>query len=371
MSGLDHIIREIIQSEGPISLESYMSLAMSHPRHGYYMTHDPLGAGGDFTTAPEISQMFGELVGLWSAQVWTALGAPNPVRLVELGPGRGVLMQDFIRAARIVSGFHEAIDVHMVETSPVLARAQRERLESAGVAVNWHTHLGSVPEGPAIILANEFFDALPVRHYVKTSGGWRQRMVGLDAQGNFTYAAAETPEDALHAPAEPGEILEIGAVSQVQMTTLASRIAEQGGVALIFDYGHTETCLGETLQAMRHHAFADPLRDPGLADLTAHVDFAALGRAARSRGVQTFGPVTQGDFLLRLGIVERAEALLRKASAGQAADIEAALVRLVSNQSDVELAAGKVSGMGGLFKVLALGQPGLPQPAGFEPEPRT
>ena len=365
MNPLEREIREIIASEGPIPLESYMHYALAHPAHGYYMTRDPLGAEGDFTTAPEISQMFGELIGLWAAQLWVAMGAPKKLRLIELGPGRGVLMQDFLRAARVVDGFKAALDLHFVETSPVLAEAQRARLETDGVAVTWHTSLDSVPQGPAIVIANEFFDALPVRHYVKTARGWCERLVGLDAAGEFIFVAADTPEDMIRAPGREGEILEIGAISQQVMKTLANRLEAQGGFALVIDYGHVETSLGETLQAMRGHAYVDPLRAPGEADLTAHVDFAALARAARAGGVQTFGPVPQGEFLLRLGIVERTEALMRKADPRQSAELEAALVRLVSTQREVDLTAGKVSGMGGLFKVLALAQHGLPQPAGF------
>ncbi len=369
MSDLEKIIREIIAGEGPIPLESFMNYALAHPAHGYYMTRDPLGAAGDFTTAPEISQIFGELIGLWSAQLWTAMGAPNPLRLIELGPGRGVLMQDFLRAARVVAPFFDALDLHMVETSPVLAGAQRKRLENDGVPVAWHRSLETVPEGPAIVVANEFFDALPVRHYVKTPAGWCERLVGLDAHGHFAFTASPIPEDSIRGKAEEGCILEIGAVAQRIARALAERLANQGGAALIIDYGHLETGLGETLQALKGHAFADPLRDPGAADVTAHVDFAALARAARAGGVQTFGPVPQGEFLLRLGVVERTEALMRKASPRQSAELEAALVRLVSTQSEVELTAGKISGMGGLFKVLALVQHGLPQPAGFAEEP--
>ena len=368
MSELRRLIADIIETDGPMPLETFMGYALSHPAHGYYMTRDPLGAAGDFTTAPEISQMFGELIGLWAAQLWVAMGSPDPVRLIELGPGRGALMQDFLRAARVIEAFHAAIDVHLVETSPVLAEAQRARLANEGVPVAWHHELESVPQGPAIVVANEFFDALPARHYVRTPRGWCERMVGLDADGGFVFVANPEPEASLRATAAPGAILEIGALSQSIMATLATRLATQGGVALVIDYGHAETSLGETLQAVRDHAPVDPLRDPGEADLTTHVDFAALGSAARSRGAQTFGPATQGEFLLRLGIVERSEALIRKASPGQAADIEAALVRLVASETDVELAAGRVSGMGSLFKVLAVAQPGLPQPAGFQDE---
>ena len=365
MSKLEAILREMIEAEGPMPLESYMSFALSHPEHGYYMSRDPIGAAGDFITAPEISQMFGELIGLWSAQYWAAMGAPKSLRLIELGPGRGTLMQDFLRASRVVAPFHAALDVHLVETSPVLAHAQRARLADEGVAVTWHQQIETVPAGPAILIANEFFDALPVRHYIKTQRGWCEQMVGLDENGDFAFVPFDAPEPSLPASAAIGSVLEIGASAQQIMAAIAARIEAQGGVALAIDYGHTQTQMGETLQAIRGHAAVDPLRNPGGCDLTTHVDFAALARAAQASGAEVFGPVTQGDFLLRLGIVERTEALMRKASAKQSAELEAAMVRLVSAKPEVELSAGTVKGMGELFKVLAVAQSGLPQPAGF------
>ncbi len=365
MNALETLLREMIETEGPMPLESFMGFALSHPQHGYYMTREPFGAAGDFVTAPEISQMFGELLGLWSAQYWAAMGSPKTLRLLELGPGRGVLMQDFLRASAAVPAFRAALDVHLVETSGRLAQVQRARLAPEGVSVTWHHDLDSVPAGPTIAIANEFFDALPVRHYEKTMRGWCERGVGIDATGQLAIAPFETPEKSLQLDAQEGAILEIGAFGQQIMTALAARLALQGGAGLIIDYGHTRTQFGETLQAVRGHASVNPLHDPGESDITAHVDFDALARAARAGGAQTFGPVTQGNFLLRLGVVERTEALMRNANAQQGAELESALLRLVSKQGVVDTPLGKINGMGALFKVLAVTQEGLPQPAGF------
>lgn len=359
MSALGERLREIIASEGPISLERYMALALNDPQHGYYMTRDPLGAAGDFVTAPEISQMFGELVGLWAVDLWARMGAPRPLRLIELGPGRGTLMADALRAARACPAFLAAVDVHLVETSPVLAVSQKRALAQAEAPISWHPTIESAPAGPAIVLANEFFDALPVRHYVRAENSWRERLVGTDAQGALTFGAASEPEPTIEIDAPVGAILEVGAAGQILLRNLARRLVEQGGAALVIDYGHLRSSLGETLQAVRSHTRAELLSDPGEADLTAHVDFAALERAARSSGAAVFGPVEQGDFLRRLGIVARAAHLKREATAGQVRMIDSALARLTGANSH------ESPGMGRLFKVLAVAAPDCPTPAGF------
>ncbi|RAI40214.1 hypothetical protein CH341_24300 [Rhodoplanes roseus] len=340
-----------------------MALCLGHPTLGYYATRDPLGAAGDFTTAPEISQMFGELLGIWAAAIWQQMGSPEKVRLVELGPGRGTMMADMLRAARVLPPFRAALDVHLVETSPVLEQRQRETLATAGVALAWHQALEAVPDGPAIIVANEFFDALPVHQAVKSRQGWCERTVALDPDGTFVLATgpAETalaervPEFWRVAPS--GSVFEWRDAAPVE--ALARRVVH-GGAALVIDYGHVDQGLGETLQAVRGHGFADPLATPGEADLTAHVDFSALAAAATAAGARVDGPVTQAAFLQRLGIVARAERL--KAAAPQkAADVDAALARL--------LAPGK-TGMGTLFKVLACADPALgPLPALSETDP--
>ena len=258
------LLRRRIAQAGPISIADFMAEALGHPEHGYYMTRDPLGAAGDFVTAPEVSQMFGELIGLWCAEVWRGGGAQRPVRLVELGPGRGTLMADALRAARVMPGFADALTVHLVETSPVLETMQRRAL--AGHAVQWHRSLDELPDGPLLLVANEFFDALPVRQFQYTPDGWRERMVGLDEDGEgFRIGlapggtAAETLiPDEIRSAARPGDIAEICPAGLAVMDAVARRIAAHGGAALIVDYGHAASAPGETLQAVRGHAGPTP-----------------------------------------------------------------------------------------------------------------
>ena len=275
MTALLDEIRALIVERGPITVEQYMQLALAHPDHGYYMNRDPFGATGDFTTAPEISQMFGELIGLWSAEVWSGMGSPDPVRLVELGPGRGTLMSDALRAARIVPAFRNALDVRLVETSPALAAMQHDLLVDGGVAVSWAQTLKEVPDGPAIVIGNEFLDALPVRQFVRVSGQWRERTVRANGDGALVFGVADKAEPYIRANAANGEILEVNPSGHRLMFELGARIAKQGGAALLIDYGHAVTRFGDTLQALRAHRYVDPLGSPGECDLTAHVDFAA------------------------------------------------------------------------------------------------
>jgi SAM-dependent MidA family methyltransferase len=357
MTALADELREIIVAEGPMSVERYMALCLQHPRHGYYTTREAIGRAGDFITAPEVDQMFGELLGLWAALVWTDMGAPRPFRLVELGPGRGTLMADALRATRIVPGFHAAARIDLVETSPRLKAAQRENLEGASQHIGWHRAIEDVPRGPAIIIANEFFDALPVRHYVRDADGWHERVVGLDAKGMLRFGALPEPVEIAAVAGAPGQLLEIGHAALRAMDQLARRIAADGGALLLCDYGHTTTGLGETLQAMRDHDYVDVLATPGEADLTAHVDFAAVARAAETGGGCVHGPVEQGIFLRRLGIVERAAMLRRRANETQALLIDAALARFTAPDSS----------MATLFKVMAVTQRDALVPPGFEP----
>ena len=366
MSDLGAIIRSMIAQEGPMSLERYMGLALGHPRHGYYMTRDPLGASGDFITSPEISQMFGEIIGVWCADYWARMGAPGRINLVELGPGRGTLMRDVLRAARVMPGFSQAINVQLVEMSPVLRVAQKETLRDAGARIEWFHHFAELPPGPAIILANEFFDALPVRHFVRTRYGWRERVVGLGAGDGLSFGVGPSNISALRVLAPEGSIIESGAIGQRLMTEIARRLVAEGGVALAIDYGYAQTALGETLQAMRAHAYVHPLREPGEADLTTHVDFAALARAARSVGARVHGPVTQADFLLGLGMAARADALKRAAPPARGPVIESELRRLTAHSNDEAVDACRASGMGSLFKVIAVAGSGDVAPAGFE-----
>ncbi len=357
---IDHLRRRIAL-DGPLSVAAYMEEALGHPRFGYYMTRDPLGAEGDFVTAPEISQMFGELIGLWCAVVWQSMGRPAAVNLVELGPGRGTLMADALRAAGMVSGFREALAVHLVETSPALRRCQGRALEDTDA--RWHDSFARVPEGPLLLIANEFFDALPIRQFERRDGAWRERLIDAGGEaGGLCWVLSPPVPPIFGAPGfdDPGDIPE-GAVVEVRPVALAlahalgERLAGAGGAALIVDYGYQRSAPGDTLQAVRGHAFHDPLEDPGEADLTAHVDFAALARAAAEGGARTYGPVPQGGFLESLGIAARTEALVAAATPGQTADIAAAQRRLVG-----------AADMGELFKVLALTHPELPPPPGFD-----
>lgn len=365
MNELGEKLREMIASEGPLQIERFMELALWHPKLGYYMTRDGLGAAGDFITAPEISQMFGELLGVWAAEIWGTLGGPAPLRLVELGPGHGTLMVDAVRAARVSPSFFATLDIHLVEVSPILKERQIAALAAASIKATWHERLEDVPPGPAIVFANEFFDALPVRHYVKTPEGWCERQVGLDADGNLAFGLGGLPETTIRAAAPNGTVLEISTAAYRAAAALATRLAAEGGAALIIDYGHGETSFGETLQALRAHRRVDPLSDPGEADLTVHVDFAALARAAQACGAAVFGPVPQGEFLSRLGIFQRAASLKRHADPRQAVDIDGALLRLLGSGPMIGVGGTQVPGMGALFKVMAMTQPGLPAPQGF------
>jgi SAM-dependent MidA family methyltransferase len=353
---LDAVMREIVAQEGPQSLERVMELALGHPAFGYYMTRDPFGAAGDFVTAPEISQMFGELIGLWAAQVWLSMGSPSRFNLVELGPGRGTLMADALRAGAAVPGFREAVAVTLVETSPVLRRAQAASLEKTGVAPRWADEVAAIPPGPAIILANEFFDALPARHYVRSGGAWRERLIGLSADGALAFGLAPQGEPELKGEAPEGAIYEIQPSALKIMATLARRLAAQGGALLAIDYGHSGAGFGETLQAVRAHRSVDPLTDLGECDLTVHVDFAALARAARAGGARAYGPITQRRLLCDLGIGARAERLARGLDEDGFKALDAALTRLAG--------VGPAS-MGELFKALAVTHPDLAPPPAF------
>ncbi|MCC3244989.1 class I SAM-dependent methyltransferase [Methylocystis sp. WRRC1] len=358
MNPLKQEIAAAIAHDGPMTLEHFMSLCLGHPLHGYYMTRDPFGAGGDFITAPEISQMFGELIGVWASEAWRAAGSPSPARLIELGPGRGTLMSDVLRVARISPQFLDAITAHLVEMSPALRDIQRQTLASAAKPVDWATDFAHTPHGPAFILANEFFDALPVRHFVKTIGGWRERLVGLDAGGELAFGLSDRVEPTLTAAAREGSIIEVCPAGQRLMGDIAARLVAEGGAMLVIDYGYTQTSLGDSLQAVARHTYVDPLSAPGEADLTAHVDFAALGRAARAQGAKVMGPVTQAHFLLQLGIERRAQSLSKKATPEQAEEIASAFDRLTGTQDPRRH-------MGALFKVMAVTHPDMPDLPGF------
>ena len=354
----ERIVRRVA-SHGPITLADYMAQVLTDPRHGYYMSGDPFGRGGDFVTAPEISQMFGELIGLWCVDTWQRMGAPAPFLLVELGPGRGTLMADALRAARLEPRFSAAAKLHLIEVSPGLRDRQRTAL--SGYRATWHDGIADLPDGPVLLVANEFFDALPVRQFERAAEGWCERMVVLDAAGKLALglsppspaAALIVPEALRESP--PGSLVEVSPAAVGLAAALGRRVGIDGGAALIVDYGRAQSGTGISLQAVRRHASHAVLEDPGSADLTAHVDFAALAGAAEVAGARALGPVTQGVFLQRLGLAARAEALSRRATPAQARDVEAARRRL----SDADQ-------MGDLFKVLAVVHPSLGRLAGFD-----
>lgn len=355
MSGLGDKLRRLITAVGPISVADYMSLVLSDPEHGYYTTRTAIGLEGDFITAPEISQMFGELIGIWCVAAYEALDRPQRVSLVELGPGRGTLMADLLRAGRVDPGFIRAAEVHLVEISPELRRRQGASLSGLASPV-WHSRIDDLPDGPLIVVANEFFDALPIRQYVNSERGWRERVVGLDDSDNLAFGlGAATADLALlpHGASEAplGAVAEINRPAEAIIGTLAHRLVRHGGAALIFDYGHLKSGFGETLQAVRAHHYADPLSAPGECDLTAHVDFDRLARAAAAEGVAVMGPVTQGDFLLAMGLAERAGALGSGRSVEEQANIVAAVERLAGPEE-----------MGTLFKTMAVTHPSMSLP---------
>lgn len=344
-----------IAATGPMTLAEYMARCLGDPEHGYYTTRDPLGAAGDFTTAPEISQMFGEMLGLALAQSWLDQGRPAPFILAELGPGRGTLMADLLRAAGRVPGFRDAATLHLVETSPVLRRAQEAAL--ADHAPQWHDTLDSVPKGPLFLVANEFFDALPVRQFLRHPNGWAERVVGLSEDGALTLGQTDpTPMAALAHRLDdtrPGDIVETCAPAAAIAARIGQRIAAHGGAALIVDYGGWRS-RGDTFQAVENHAPVDPLGAPGRADLTAHVDFEALAQAAHPAAHSPAIP--QGVFLEHLGITRRAQTLA-KGLTGARLESHIAAHRRLTHPDE----------MGSVFKTLALWPQGAPAPPGVAP----
>lgn len=355
MTPLGRIIAARIAAEGPISLADYMAECLLHPKHGYYATREPFGAAGDFTTAPEISQMFGEMLGLCLAQAWLDQGRPDPFLLTEIGPGRGTLMADVRRAIRAVPGMAAAAETHLVEASPRLRAIQRERL---GDGVTWHDTIETLPAGPLFLLANEFFDALPIRQFVREDVGWRERQIGL-SEGTLAFGLGPEADYPSLRPrlsdTRPGDMVEICPALPAIAGDIGSRIARHGGLAIVIDYGGWHS-LGDTFQAVRRHRPEDPLAAPGAADLTAHVDFEALAAAFTEAGTNVTGMTAQGVFLERLGITERAQALARQMAGPQLSTHVAAHRRLTHPEE-----------MGQLFKVIACYQTGLPAPAGLDP----
>ncbi len=374
---LELLIKEKIRTGGAINIEEYMSLALTHPEYGYYMKRDPLGKEGDFVTSPEISQIFGEIIGGWLAHNWQLLGSPAEVALVELGAGRGTLMADILRATKNISGFHAAISVHIIEVSPTLRQKQWKTLAGKHERIEWHDDIDSLPQLPLLLVANEFFDALPIRQFIKEPDGWHERMIGIeDGELAFiTSASALIPpisimpansmledlgdilvaeqNDAWRSSTKE-QIIETCEPAIMIVRQISEHIAKNSGAALIIDYGYTQGSNGDTLQAIRYHAYHPVLNHIGDADLTAHVDFLALTQAAQSESVNVHGIVPQGAFLMRLGAGERTTTLCKVSNHEQQQSLISALNRLASPTE-----------MGELFKVMAITSKQIEKAEGF------
>ncbi len=341
MNALARQLAARIARDGPLTIEDFMTACLLDIKHGYYTTRDPFGAPGDFVTAPEISQMFGELIGLWLWSLWNDGGARDSAYLVELGPGRGTLMADALRAMTNATRAPVPFDVHLVEAGPALRERQADTLK--GHDVRWHETLDTLPtDGPVYLVANEFFDALPIRQFVATQQGWRERLIGC-ADGKLTPVLA--PEEAVTdiPPAPLGHVAEMAPQRMEAVSNIAQRVAQQGGAALIVDFADPALPLADTLQAVRAHRYADRLEEPGEADLASAVDFTALACAAQAAGSAVFGPVGQGQLMRSLGIEARCEALAANAREDQAKALKTAMDRLVSPD-----------GMGEDFRAMAL-----------------
>lgn len=351
---LPELIATQIHANGPMSVASYMGLCLTHPALGYYKGVDPLGATGDFVTAPEISQMFGELIGFYLVNLWHQMGSPKAFSVLELGPGRGTLMADILRVACRAEGFRDGLDLRLFETNPGLIAQQNARLEPYGP--QWVDALDKVGPGPLLVIANEFFDALPIRQFVRGQNGWHERMVGLE-NDKLVFGLSPTPIPNAALPdavqdAPPNAVFEVALAGGEVMSRLAKTVSSLGGAILAIDYGYAKSQTGETLQGVHQHSFADVLATPGAIDLSAHVDFEALGNVAAKAGLAVQPLVTQGEFLNHLGIGERTMAL-SAANPGSAADLAAARNRLIAPDQ-----------MGTLFKVFCAASPGL-HPSGF------
>lgn len=355
----DKLVRRI-RAEGPVTLAAFMAMALHDPEAGYYATQDPIGAAGDFTTAPEISQIFGELIGLWCAELWGRMGRPDPVILTELGPGRGVLMSDLLRAVATVPEFRRALDLVLVEGSPILRSEQQRRLRD--VQARWVNSIDALPDGPMLLVGNEFLDALPIRQFVRGARGWSERMVGIDRADQLQFvdgpaspvASLFVPEALRQSPL--GSIVEICPAALALASALGSRFARQPGAALFVDYGYCQSAPGPTLRALRRHRPVSALAEPGTADLSAHVDLASFLAAARAAGADAYGPVSQSRFLHTLGAGVRLAELQARATPAQRQALETGLRRLIDPGE-----------MGELFKAVAIASPGLPTPIGFPP----
>ena len=352
MTALADIMKARIARAGPMTIADYMAECLMHPEHGYYATRDPFGSDGDFITAPEISQMFGELIGLCLAQTWIDQGSPSRICLAELGPGRGTLMADILRATKAVPGFHAAAEVHLVETSPHLKTLQAQAIPNA----TWHDDISTLPDAPLFLVANEFFDALPIRQFIRDRDGWRERMIGVEDDALTIGLSAPAPIALLEHrldDTKDGDLVEVCLALPATVQEIGNRLSASGGAALIIDYGDWAS-LGDTLQALRGHDHTHPLAASGQADLTAHVDFAEIARAAPPTKFTRVTP--QGVFLERLGITQRAQSLATQLDGDALASHIAAHRRLTHPDE-----------MGRLFKVIGLYPATANPPPGLDP----
>jgi NADH dehydrogenase [ubiquinone] 1 alpha subcomplex assembly factor 7 len=357
---LSRKIARRIAAEGPLSVAAFMAMALHDAEGGYYARHSPIGAQGDFITAPEISQVFGELIGLWCSLMWQMLGEPDSIVLAELGPGRGVLIGDLVRAAAAIPAFRGALRLHLVEASTTLRAEQERRLGQLHPV--WVSRFEDLPEGPMLLVANEFLDALPIRQFVRGALHWSERMVALDGHNRFVFVdGLENPITSLLVPeglrerVGQGGIVETCPVALALAAALGARLVREPGAALFIDYGYFPSMPGPTLRALRRHRAVSALTSPGTADLSAHVDFAAFAEAAHAGGAVTHGPVPQRVLLAALGAAQRAAALRARATLGQRQALDDGVKRLLDPGQ-----------MGTLFKAIALVSPGLPPPPGFE-----
>lgn len=357
---LESLIKQTIRSQGDIPIDHFMELALMHPEFGYYQSKNPFGRQGDFTTAPEISQLFGEMVGLWVAYQWQQLHCPESFYLIELGPGRGLMMQDILRATRHIESFHSSVRIALVETSSRLRSVQQENLQPYhSIPIEWYDNVSAVPDAASIIVANEFFDALPIKQYIKEKEGYKERFVGLDSHDQLCVVTGKhTANHPLftHAPypqLDSGSIVEISSASLDVIDALASRIATHRGAALVIDYGYTHhpdrSKTNETLQAIRSHHYCSVLEHIGQADITAHVNFSQLKEHAMRHSIHTTDIITQSAFLHLMGIEIRVEKLLQSAQTDQEKEsLLLALHRLTD-----------AAQMGELFKTFAIHDPSL------------
>lgn len=350
------IIKNSIREKGAMTIADYMQLCLSHPQYGYYIKQDPFGARGDFVTAPEISQVFGELIGLWCADLWAQCGG-GAAALVELGPGRGTLMMEALRATRHLDGFHDHLTVHLIETSPILQSTQFHTLQNAHDRLEWDETIDALPEKPCFIIANEFFDALPIRQHVQTAQGIKERRVGIDSESGELCFVLEGGGISLAKGdnnIKEGTIIESCQAAKEIISRIGAHLNRYGGALLMIDYGYLGEAHQDTLQAVKSHLYHPLLKDPGDADITAHVDFNTLADLAKDAGLSVYGPVSQGKFLVRLGAEIRTEKLLAEANEEQAAQLISGVKRLIDPAQ-----------MGDLFKVMAVCADRQTVPAGF------